>query len=111
MTPSRSLLLALAVLLSAGLVRAQSGQVIDLLPDPSLQGWTRIPIPPTDGVQPKMQWRVDPEQHALICTGDGGHEWLRWDKELGDCIYHVHAKDTQMHGTSSKDPSDHCIVW
>ena len=31
-----------------------------------------------------MQWRVDAEQQALICAGDGGHEWLRYDRELGE---------------------------
>ena len=25
----------------------------------------------------------------LVCAGDGGHEWLRWDEELGDFIFHV----------------------
>jgi hypothetical protein len=65
------------------------GQSIDLLPDPSLKGWTRIPIPPTDGLQPKLQWRVDPAEHALICTGDGQHEWLRFDQLLGDYILDV----------------------
>jgi hypothetical protein len=36
-----------------------------------------------------MQWRVDPVQHALICSGDGGHEWLRYDRELGDLVFDV----------------------
>ncbi len=58
----------------------------DILPDQALQGWTRVPIPPVDGVKPKLQWRVDPAEHVLICTGDGQHEWLRYDKELGDFV-------------------------
>ncbi len=61
----------------------------DILPDESLKGWTRIPIPPIDGLKPKMQWRVDPAQHVLICSGDGGHEWLRYDRELGDFVLQV----------------------
>ena len=71
---------------------AAAGQVtetLDLLPPADFKGWTRIPIPPVDGLKPRMQWRVDTDQHALICTGDGGHEWLRNDRELADFIFDV----------------------
>jgi len=63
---------------------AQPAEPGDILPDESLKGWTRIPIPPVDGLKPKMQWRVDGAQHSVICSGDGGHEWLRYDQELSD---------------------------
>ncbi len=66
----------------------------DLLPPEDLQGWTRIPIPPVDGLKPKMQWRVDTAQHAIVCSGDGGHEWLRYDRELGDFILQVDRRFT-----------------
>lgn len=66
----------------------QSG-FVDILPGADLKGWTRIPIPPIAGVQPKLQWRLDTAQHALVCAGDGQHEWLRYDKELGDYILEV----------------------
>lgn len=69
----------LAAILTAG---ATDG--VDILPNENLQGWTRIPIPAISGVNPKMQWRVDAAQQALICAGDGGHEWLRYDKELAN---------------------------
>ena len=68
---------------------AQSAEPRDILPDPSLKGWTRIPIPPVDGLKPALQWRVDSERHALVCAGDGGHEWLRYDQELGDYVFSV----------------------
>jgi hypothetical protein len=70
------------------------GQSVDLLPDESLKGWTRIPIPATDGLKPKLQWRVDSAQKTLICTGDGGHEWLRYDQVLGDYILEVDFRFT-----------------
>ncbi|HYW45852.1 MAG TPA: DUF1080 domain-containing protein [Bryobacteraceae bacterium] len=75
----------------AGLVglSGQSPEGKDILPDESLKGWTRIPIPAIDGLKPKMQWRVDAAQHALICAGDGQHEWLRYDQELGDFVFQV----------------------
>jgi hypothetical protein len=69
-------------------------QPVDLLPDESLKGWTRIPIPPTDGLKPKLQWRVDSAQKTLICAGDGQHEWLRFDQVLGDYILEVDFRFT-----------------
>src|ERR1035437_6966020 len=66
----------------------------NILPDESLKGWTRIPIPPVDGLKPKLQWRVDAAQKTLVCTGDGGHEWLRYDKELGDFVLQVEWRFT-----------------
>jgi hypothetical protein len=81
-----SLLIAAAAMLATGVLSAQS---VDLLPDPSLKGWTRIAIPPIDGLKPQMQWRVDTAQRTLTCSGDGGHEMLRYDKELGDFVLEV----------------------
>lgn len=63
---------------------------IDMLPGPNLAGWTRIAIPPTKPVSDKQQWSVDPASRTLICTGDQGHEWLRYDaRQFGDFLYHV----------------------
>jgi hypothetical protein len=83
------MLLARLLSLSVFAAALSFGQSIDLLPDESLKGWTRIPIPPTDGLKPKLQWRVDAAQHALVCAGDGQHEWLRYDQILGDYILDV----------------------
>ena len=77
------------LLVLAAACHGQPGEPKDILPDESLKGWTRIPIPPIDGLKPKLQWRVDAAGHALICTGDGGHEWLRYDQELGDYVLQV----------------------
>ena len=76
------------MLVFAGPARSQTAST-DLLPNETLQGWTRIPIPPVAGLQPKLQWRVDAKERALICAGEGGHEWLRYDRELGDYILEV----------------------
>jgi len=66
----------------------------DIVPAADLHGWTRIPIPPVDGLKPPLQWRVDPAQHTLICTGAGGHEWLRYDQEVGDFVLQVEWRFT-----------------
>jgi hypothetical protein len=80
--------ISLAALCAALAMVPVAGQSewVDLLPDESLKGWTRIAIPATDGLKPEMQWRVDAAQKALICSGKGGHEWLRSDKEYGDFV-------------------------
>jgi hypothetical protein len=85
----RSIRILFCLAAAAGVCPSQTAEPRDILPDPSLKGWTRIPIPPVDGLKPAMQWRVDAAQHALICSGDGGHEWLRFDQELGDHILSV----------------------
>ena len=86
--------LATVLLIAAtGLLPAQS---TDILPDESLKGWTRIPIPPADGVKPKLQWRVETSRRELICTGDGQHEWLRYDKLVGDFVFTVDWRFTPI---------------
>jgi len=63
---------------------------------PELKGWTRLPVKPTDKLDPKSQWSLDPATKVLTCRGDGGHDWLRWDAELGDFIFHVEWKFTPV---------------
>jgi hypothetical protein len=66
---------------------------------PELKGWTRGPIPPTAKLKSETsQWSLDPSTGVLVCKGDGGHEWLRWDRELGDFIYHVEWRFTPIEG-------------
>lgn len=91
---------ALAMLLFAGPAWAQTTST-DILPNETLQGWTRIPIPAVAGLQPKLQWRVDARERTLICAGDGGHEWLRYDKELGDYVLEIDWRFTPK-GESEK---------
>lgn len=79
----------LTALLLIGKAAAQPAEWLDLLPEESLKGWTRIPIPAIDGLKPIQQWRVDRQQQALICDGKGGHEWLRYDREVGNFVLQV----------------------
>src|SRR5262249_28110311 len=51
-----------------------------------------------DGLKPQLQWRVDAAAHTLICTGDGGHEWLRYDQPVGDFVLSVDWKFTPRAG-------------
>jgi hypothetical protein len=60
----------------------------DIQPAPDLKGWTRVPIPPTNHLG-RAQWHVDTARQVLVCDGDGGHDMLRMDRELGDAVFHV----------------------
>jgi hypothetical protein len=65
---------------------------------PELKGWTRGPIPPEGKLDAESQWKFDPATGILTCEGTGGHDWVRWDRELGDFIYHVEWRFTPVPG-------------
>jgi hypothetical protein len=65
---------------------------------PKLNGWTRGPLPARAKLGERSQWSLDEASSTLVCQGDGGHEWIRWDKELGDCIFHVEWRFTVVPG-------------
>lgn len=77
------------IFLPVSLLAADAGW-IDMLPGPHLAGWTRIGIPPSKPVSEKQQWSVDSANRTLTCTGDQGHEWLRYDaREFANFLFHV----------------------
>ena len=70
---------------------------VDILPAADLKGWYRVPVPPT-GQLGREQWHVDSENKILICDGDGGHDMLLLDKEIGDAIFHFEFRYTKIEG-------------
>jgi hypothetical protein len=68
---------------------------------PKLKGWSRQPLPSGGNIGDRSQWSLDVATGFLVCQGDGGHEWLRWDKELEDCIFHVEWRFTVVPGKKS----------
>jgi hypothetical protein len=84
------------IVLGLAALAARAADPVDVLPNESLQGWTRIPWTAVLGLKPDVQWRVDTAQHALICSGKGAHEWLRYDKPLGDFIFQVDWRFTPL---------------
>ncbi len=98
----RHLLLALSMGLTlASPIRADEPSALEQAPDgwinlladagPDLKGWTRVPIPPPPRgtLQPENQWSMDAKTGVLTCSGQHGHEWLRFDREYSDFVYHV----------------------
>jgi len=61
----------------------------DILPNASFKGWTRLQFLVTTPMNPASQWKVDSANKLLICEGDKGHEWLRYNKELTNFIFHA----------------------
>jgi len=72
---------------------------VDIMPTADLKGWYRVPVPPT-GQLGREQWHVDTERKVLICDGDGGHDMLLLDKEIGDAVFHVEFCYTKVEGKS-----------
>ena len=60
----------------------------DILPAADLNGWFRVPVP-FNARLGRQQWHVDAGNGLLICDGDGGHDMLLYDKEIGDAVFHL----------------------
>jgi hypothetical protein len=94
----RSLLPAILISLSCA-----GADWMDLTPPDTplgkeVPGWTRVPIPPVGPVHPAPQWKVDAASKTIVCTGQGGHEWLRYDKEFGDFVLELEWRFTPREG-------------
>lgn len=76
---------------------AASGWV-NLMPKSTFEGWTRVMIPPNRPMPKKSQWSV--ANGRVICAGDGGHEWLRYDRELRDFLFHVEWRLAKQPGNA-----------
>jgi hypothetical protein len=68
----------------------------DITPDATLKGWTRVSIPPDKPLPPVSQWTAG--SGLLICDGTGGHDWLRYDREFKDFIFHVEFRYAKVEG-------------
>ncbi len=93
--------LGAAVAITTGKPSAESAEAAgwtDILPDPSFQGWTRVAIPADYPLSAKSQWSVDTADHAVACSGDQSHEWLRYDRQLGDFAFHVEWRLAKVEG-------------
>lgn len=69
-----------------------------LMPDAAFQGWTRLAIPPDGTLDPVSQWKVDAANGLIVCEGNRGHEWLRYDRELADFVLHVEWRFAPVEG-------------
>ena len=77
------------------------GRWIDLMPSIDLKNWTRIAIPPTNPLG-RAQWHLNAARQVLVCDGDGGHEMLRFDRELTNATFHVEFRFVPVTGPKAK---------
>ena len=73
-----------------------SAQNVNLFPPDAEAQWTRIAIPPTHPPTDVAQWHIDAAKHQIVCDGNGGHDWLRFNKELRNFTYHVKWRFTPV---------------
>jgi hypothetical protein len=62
---------------------------VDMMPRQSFKGWTRMTVPPGKTLDPINQWSIDKGHKTVVCTGEHGHEWLRYDREYANFLVHV----------------------
>ncbi len=93
------LVLALSACVGAALPDEEGWTDLIAETGPDMKGWVRVAIPPSGKLSETSQWSIDPKTGYLVCDGTGGHDWLRWDRELGDFVYHVEWRFTP--GTKS----------
>ena len=93
---ARAALLCAAVLFAAALA---SSQTVNMFPADSQAAWTRIAIPPTNQLKPVNQWHIDAAKRQILCDGNQGHEWLRFNHEFADFDFRVSWRFTPVPGT------------
>ncbi len=69
---------------------------MDLMPSSDLKSWTRLSVPPGKPISEVSQWARDAASGTLACAGNSGHEWLRYDREFSDFIFHVEFRFTPV---------------
>lgn len=71
---------------------------IDMMPHKSFKRWTRVAVPPTKPLDPVSQWKLAKDPAAIICEGDHGHEWLRYNHQYANMILHVEWRFKKLDG-------------
>jgi len=92
----RTALLGAAIFSIAALASAQT---INMFPANAESAWTRVAIPPTNPLKPVDQWHIDAAKRQILCDGNQGHEWLRFNHQLSDFDFRVTWRFTPVPGT------------
>jgi hypothetical protein len=67
-------------------------------PTGDLKSWSRVPMSGNPKLDPQSQWSVDPQTRYLVCSGDRGHEWLRYNQEFRNFVLHVEWRFVKVEG-------------
>ncbi len=79
-------------------LQSNPGGWADITPASDLNGWTVLTMPAGGAAHQPSQWKVDSQSGTLVCDGSGGHEWLRYGRELKDFILHVEWRFVPVEG-------------
>jgi hypothetical protein len=93
--------IALCLILCSLPLRAQSpsgAKWVSIEPTKDLAGWTRVSIPPGKALNPVSQWSFDSVHRVILCRGDGGHEWLRYDRPYRNFLFEAQWKLAKVPG-------------
>jgi Domain of Unknown Function (DUF1080) len=93
--------LCLLVCANLALAQAPNGDApiwVNITPTSSLKQWTRVPIPPSHSLSPISQWELDTVRHVIVCEGNRGHEWLRYNHLYGNFVFELQWKLTKLPG-------------
>lgn len=75
--------------LAAAASAASAQGWIDLIGDPALTAWQRLPLPAGSALAPSTPWRFDTATRTLRYEGSGSHELLLHETPRGDGIFRV----------------------
>ena len=92
-------LLALLAVAVPAFSQATNLRTTNLVSDNYQKEWTRVAIPPTQPVSKIEQWHVDPAKGEIVCDGNGGHDWFRFNKEFHNFAFHAEWRFTKVKGT------------
>ncbi len=73
-----------------------AAQTINFFPANEQDAWTRVAIPPDHPVSQIAQWHIDSAKRQIVCDGNGGHEWLRFNHEFTNFTFHVKWRFTPV---------------
>lgn len=94
---SRGIALCIAAVFVAAFGSAQS---INMFPKDVQQAWTRVAIPPSNPLSPEDEWHINAKAREIVCDGNHGHEFLRFNRELANFDFKVEWRFTPVPGTT-----------
>jgi hypothetical protein len=73
-------------------------QTVNLFPKDYENQWTRTAFTEKEPLTNIPQWHIDQAKRVIICDGNGGHDWLRFNKELHNFDFHAKWRFTKVDG-------------
>jgi hypothetical protein len=92
--------MAVVVAASAAVAVAAHAQTINMFPKDVAQAWTRVAIPPSHPLSSTDEWHINAKTREIVCDGNQGHEFLRFNHELSNFDFKVEWRFTPVPDTA-----------